>query len=96
MQNSIQLEIRILPTSYLTPGTALEVRYPTCELGADRSFDVTASNLKALDIVYHPTRIYCLPLSRGLRAEENLPPGFGTPGHYPLDKLLLLIFLSPG
>ncbi len=54
MQNSIQLEIRIFPTSYLEvmPGTALEVRYTTCALGPDRSFDVTASNLIALDIKF--------------------------------------------
>ncbi len=39
MQRFSQLEIMISPTSYLeiTPGTPLEVVYPTCELGADRS-----------------------------------------------------------
>ncbi len=54
MQHSSQLEIKIFPTSYLelTPGTPLQVGYPTCELGAYQSFDVTASYLKILDIKF--------------------------------------------
>ncbi len=61
MQNSSQLEIRICPTSYseIMPGTPLEVRYPTRELGADRSTPTSAgcfiwchSNLKTLDVMF--------------------------------------------
>ncbi len=58
-------------------------------------------SINRLDPFGHPTRIYCLPLRWGLSAGEIvrfvlLPLGFGTPCHSPLDKLLLLIFLSPG